>query len=133
MNRYRNRYGYFERLSSTLCSEAIFSVMAKFKMAKLMNRKVVSTNTSHLEAYPGFFRLLMSRSSMLMHCDLLWKSWVPNYKLATLQYLQIWKKLPLDLKIFLPFGYPLAMFITYSKLRDKHWTRKRFSIKWQKF
>ena len=126
MNRYRNRYGYFERLSSTLCSEAIFSVMAKFKMAKLVNCKVLSTKTFHLEAYPGSFRLLMSGNLMLMHYDLLWKSWVPNYKLETLQYLQMWKNLPLDLEIFLPFGpchnvYPLEL----SKLRDKHWTRQK--------
>ena len=43
------------------------------------NHKVKSSNTSHLEAHSGFFRLLMKRILMLLYCDLLAKYfWIRN-------------------------------------------------------
>ena len=40
--------------------------------------KVVSSNTSHLEAHAGFSRFLMKGVLILIYCNLLTKSWFPN-------------------------------------------------------
>ena len=44
----------------------------------LSYHNVVSSNTSHLEAHAGFFRLLMKGILILMYCDLLTKTLFPN-------------------------------------------------------
>ena len=86
------------RDSAVHCAQELFFLL--LQNSKWQNiyvyRKVMSTNTEPVSfrSIPWLFHIAYDWKFDAMHCDLLWKSWVPDYKFTTLQYLQMWKKLP---------------------------------------